>query len=105
MQLAIVPSLHRGFRPASRPDPLRERLAAHVEQECLEWLDPQRIDALAEDLRVIARHRVHHFGLVVCSVVLSALERGADTQGRWLDAQAVYRAAGGSPSGETSFQK
>ena len=105
MQLAVVPVLRHGGQRALKLDPLRARLAERVEARCLEWLDPERIDAMAEDLRVVVRHRVHHFGLLVCSLVLSALERGADTEGRWLDARAVYLSLGGSDSAETSFQK
>jgi hypothetical protein len=45
---------------------------------------------------------VHHIGLVACSLILSALERSTDTEGRWLDAQRTYEALGGPDAGETS---
>jgi len=105
MQLAVIPQVYWRRDAAVESDELRKRLAAVVDATVLDWLDPERIDALAEDLRVVRRRRLHHFGLIVCSLVLSALERGADTRGRWLDAQATYRALGGADSGETSFRE
>jgi hypothetical protein len=105
MQLAVVPQLFRKRGVALAVGDLRQRLAAAVDATVIDWLDPERIDALAEDLRVVHRRRLHHFGLIVCSLVVSALEHGADTHGRWLDAQATYRALGGADSGETSFRE
>lgn len=104
MQLAVVPRLHRPLRAERQPDPLRDRLASVVEASALELLDPDRIEAIGEDLRVIRRHRVHHPGLIVCSLILSAFERSTDTEGRWLDAQRTYEALGGPEAGKTSFR-
>lgn len=104
MDLAIIPPLHRSLRPERAPDPLRDRLAVHVEQATLSLLDPSAIEGLAEDMRVIERHRVHHGGLVVTAFVLSALERSTDTQGRLLDARLTYMSLGGPESGKTSFR-
>ena len=59
---------------------------------------------MAEDMRIVELHRVHHAGLVVCAVVLSAFEQGSDTEGRWLDAQRVHEELGGPVSGSTSFR-
>lgn len=103
MNLAIAPTLYRPS-PASRPDPLVDRFAPFVEQSVLAMLDPDRIDALAEDLRVVQRHRAHHPGLVVCALVLSSFMGQSDTEGRWLDALAVYRDIGGPETGTTSFR-
>jgi putative transposase len=75
-----------------------------VEETAVELLDPERILALAEDMRVSHRKRVHHAGLVIDSLVLSALQRSTDTEGRWLDAQRTYEALGGTRSGTTSFR-
>ena len=55
-------------------------------------------------LQLIERHRVHHAGLVVVALILSALQRSTDTQGRWLDARRTYEAIGGAKSGKTSFR-
>jgi hypothetical protein len=104
MDLHVPPQLHRPLRPAGAPDPLRDRLAAHVAASTVAMLDPARIEALGEDLRIVQLHRLHHAGLVVCALVLSAFERKADTEGRWLDAQNVYRELGGPDSGTTSFR-
>jgi len=87
MDLAIVPPLRRPLRPEGTPDPLREQLAAHVERSVLDLLDPAFIEALAEDMRLVQRKRVHHAGLMVCAFVLSAFERSTDTEGRLLDAR------------------
>mgnify|MGYP003347580013 CR=1 FL=1 len=46
---------------------------------------------LAEDLRAFERMRDLDLGLVVLSVILSALSRSSDTEGRVRDAFAVYR--------------
>lgn len=67
-------------------------------------LDPDRIEAIAEDMRIVQRHRVHHAGLVVCSFVLSAFERTTDTEGRLLDARLTYQTLGGPDSCKTSFR-
>lgn len=104
MDLAVVPRLHRRLRPEGTPDPLHDRLARHVEQSVLAMLDPDRIEALAEDMRLIERKRTHHAGLVVCAFVLSAFERSTDTEGRLLDARMTYEQLGGPRSGKTSFR-
>jgi hypothetical protein len=39
-ELFIVPSLRRALRSEQAPDPLRDQLAAVVEQSALEMLDP-----------------------------------------------------------------
>lgn len=104
MQLAVAPRLHRRLRPEVAPDPLLDRLAPHVESSVLSLLDPDRIEALAEDMRIVERHRVHHSGLVVCALVLSAFERSTDTEGRLLDARLTYQTLGGPDSCKTSFR-
>lgn len=104
MELAVVPPLRRALRPEIAPDPLRDRLAVHVERDVLALLDPARLEAQAEDLGLVQRHRVHHAGLIVCAWVLAAFARSTDTEGRMLDAQRTYRALGGADSGATSFR-
>jgi hypothetical protein len=104
MELAVVPRLHRRLRPEKAPDPLQKQLARHVEQSVAAMLDPDRIEAIAEDMRLVERKRVHHAGLVVCSFVLSAFERSTDTEGRLLDARMTYEHLGGPRSGKTSFR-
>src|SRR5438477_1947676 len=105
MDLAIIPRFHRPLRREGTADPLEARLAGVIAASALRLLDPDRIDALAEDLRVIERRRVHHMGLVVCGLILSALERSTDTEGRWLDAQRTYETLGGPPAGKTAFRR
>ena len=103
MELAVVPHLRHAFRPETSADPVRELLAAAVEQTAVEMLDPELILALAEDMGIARRKRVHHAGLVIDSLILSALQRSTDTEGRWLDAQRTYEMLGGKRSGATSF--
>jgi putative transposase len=105
MSLMVVPPLRHRFRSEMAPDPLREQLAGAVEEAAVEMLDPERILALAEDMGVTRRKRVHHAGLIIDSLILSALQRSTDTEGRWLDAQRVYELLGGARSGSTSFRK
>lgn len=102
MELALAPTLYRPPTP-SKPDPLRDLFAPYVEHSVLSMLDPDRIDGLAEDMRVVQRHRVHHSGLLVCGLVLSAF-RQSEVEGRWLDAAAIYRALGGPETGMTSIR-
>jgi hypothetical protein len=104
MELAIVPVLNRPLRPEGKPDPLRDQLATLVESSVLELLDPARLEAMAEDMRVLERHRTHHVGLVGCAMVLSALQRSTDTQGRFLDAQRTYEALGGPEGSASGFR-
>jgi hypothetical protein len=104
MELAIIPPLRRSLRPEKAPDPLRDRLAALIETTALELLDPERLAARAEDLRVKDRNRVHHIGLIIDAMVLSALQRSTDTDGRLLDAQRTYEEIGGAPSSKNSFR-
>src|SRR3989337_1265957 len=100
MELAVVPRLRRPLAPEGAPDPLRDRLARLVEQSTLSMLDPDRIEAIGEDMRIIQRKRVHHGGLVVCAFILSALERSTDTEGRLLDARLTYQQLGGPQAGK-----
>ena len=104
MELAVVPPLRRSLRPEKAPDPLRDRLAALIETTALELLDPERLAARAEDLRVKDRNRVHHIGLIIDAMVLSALQRSTDTDGRLLDAQRTYEEIGGVASSKNSFR-
>lgn len=68
------------------------------------WLDEERLLALAYDRGCVERFRVHHAGKLAIALILSCLQHGADTQGRWLDAQALYERLGGNPAGTTSFR-
>jgi ADP-ribose pyrophosphatase YjhB (NUDIX family) len=104
MQLAILPPLRRTLRAEKAPDALREPLAELIESSALALLEPERLAARAEDLRLKERDRVHHAGLVVNAMVLSAMQRSTDTDGRLLDARRTYEALGGRCSGKTSFR-
>jgi hypothetical protein len=105
MELAVVPRLRYPQRPEVSENPLESLLAEHVEEVARSYLDPDRIDALAEDMRIVQRHRVHHAGLVATAFVVSAFDGGTDTEGRILDAWQTYKALGGTPSSETSFRR
>ncbi len=84
---------------------LREMLADVIEADAMELLDPERLQAIAEDLRLVERRRGYHAGLVAVSIVLSALQRSTDTQGRLVDARRVYEMLGGGPTRESGFRK
>ena len=79
MDLAIAPVLHRPLRPEGKPDPLRDEFASKIETPALDLLDPAWLEAVAEDLGVTQRQRMHHIGLVSCALVVSALQRSTDT--------------------------
>jgi hypothetical protein len=104
MQLALDPARRRTYQPAIHSTSLRERLAEEIESAALDLLDPERIEMLAEDMRVIERRRMHHAGLIVGSLILSAMQRSTDTEGRWLDAQRTYEDLGGAEGGKTAFR-
>jgi putative transposase len=103
--LFVAPKLHRSLRPAAEAPPLRDQFAVHVAEATLAMLDPDIIEAMGEDLRIVRKHRVHHAGLLVCAMILAAVERGSDFEGRWLDTQTTYRRLGGPDSGTTSIRK
>jgi Transposase DDE domain len=103
-QLFVDPRRSLGLSPETF-QPLRQRLAQHVESSVLDLLDPDRLLALAEDLRAVEKARVHHPGLVIGSLVLSAFQQPSDTGGRWLDAQTIYEQLGGLPSADTGFRR
>jgi hypothetical protein len=90
---------------AIRDRELREMLADVVESSAMSLLDPDRLQAIAEDLRVVERRRGYDAGLVAVSVVLSALQRSTDTEGRLADARRVYEMLGGGPTTESGFRK
>lgn len=93
-------------RSFTRPhDPLREALAGAVAGSCLAMCDPDRLHALAEDLRLVERQRLHHLGLIAVAMILSALQRSTDTCGRLLDAQAVYEQLGGPVGKRAAFRE
>ncbi len=103
-ELFVLPRLRRLPRSERSPDALQEQLAAVVERSALAMLDPDAIAAQAEDMGLVERQRLHHAGLVVVALILSALQRSTDTQGRWLDGQRTYESIGGEHSGKTSFR-
>ena len=102
MELALAPTLRRP-PPPTKTDALRDRFAPYVEQAVVTMLDADRIDAMAEDMRIVRRHRVHHSGLLVCAMVLSSF-RQSEVEGRWLDAASIYRELGGPETGMTSIR-
>lgn len=106
VELALAPLLPSRL-PARSPAPpsaLQARFTSLIEDSVRDLFDPDRIEAIAEDMRVLHRRRKHKVGLLVAALILSAFEHPADTHGRWLDAQAAYRALGGPDSSDSSFQ-
>lgn len=103
MNLAHTIRLPRPAPVGGGSDP-EEALAAEVFRSISAWIDVDRLHAMGDDLRCMKRDRVHHFGMVCVSLIVSALQRSTDTQGRIRDAQAVYKSLGGPSSGETSFR-
>lgn len=90
---------------ASSGSRVQEALAGAVAASCLSMCDPDRVHALAEDLRLVERQRRHHLGLIGVAVILSALQRSIDTDGRLLDAQAVYEQLGGPCAPRAGFRE
>lgn len=84
---------------------VREMLADVIEADAMTLLDPDRLQAIAEDLRLVERRRGYDAGLVAVSLVLSALQRSTDTQGRLVDARRVYEMLGAGATTESGFRK
>ena len=70
---SVVPQLRRSLRPEKAPDRPRARLAEQIETSAIDLLDPSRQEARATDMRLMDRNRVHHVGLLVGALVLSAI--------------------------------
>ena len=68
-------------------------------------LDPDRLEAIAEDLGAIQRKRDAHAGVAVCAWILSAFERSTYTEGRQLDARRTYEQIGGRLVKKTTFRE
>jgi len=105
MELFVIPRVRRSVNLTLVTTPLESRLAKHVDGSFRAMLDPDRIDALAEDLGAIKRRRVYHAGLAVCAWILSAFERGTDTEGRQLDARRTYEQLGGRVGGRSAWRE
>ena len=99
-----MPQLRRGLVSPPMVTPLADRLAPHIDAAFRTMLDPDRIDAIAEDLGAIERRTVYHAGLAVCAWILSAFERGTDTEGRQLDAHRTYDQLGGPQGKRTAWR-
>ena len=101
----MKPQLRRGLVLTPMVTPLAERLAPHIDAAFRAMLDPDRLDAIAEDLGAFKGPTVHHAGLAVCAWILSAFERGTDTEGRQLDAHRTYDQLGGPRGGRTAWRE
>ena len=95
MELFVRPEFWRPSPRLSPEGPLAEPLRVLLASSWGSFLDPDRLQALAEDLGCAQRHRELHSGMLIIALILSALQQGADTQGRWLDAHAICQRLGG----------
>ena len=104
MDLYVLPRFWRPD-PTADLDDAAVRCAREVLSSSIgAVLDPDRLQALAEDLGCVERARKHHAGLMTIALILSALRHGPDTQGRWLDAQSLYERLGGRHAGPSAFR-
>lgn len=99
-----MPRLRQGLVGSPTVTPLADRLAPHIDAAFRTMLDPDLIRAIAEDLGAVERRSVYHAGLAVCAWVLSAFERGTDTEGRQLDAHRTYDQLGGRQGKRTAWR-
>lgn len=70
MEPFVMPRLRQGLISPAMVSPLADRLAPHIDAAFRTMLDPDRIQAIAEDLGAVERRSVHHAGLAVCAWVL-----------------------------------
>jgi hypothetical protein len=90
-------------RICGRADVVHRRLAARVAGEALALLEPDYIESIGEDLGIVRKHRLHHAGMLVCAMIMAALEHGSDLEKRWNDIRLNYRRLGGPESDTTSI--
>lgn len=98
-QLFVMPRFWRPIPAIPSDDDLVRRAKEVLASSIGSFLDPDRLQALAEDLKCVERRVKHHAGLMAIALILSALRHGPDTEGRWLDAQTLYERLGGGPRG------
>jgi hypothetical protein len=103
MALYVIPRFWRPPPSAVREDPVVRRVQEILSSSIGAFLDPDRMQALAEDLGCTMRNRKIHAGMVANSLILSAMQHGPDTQGRWLDALAIYGRMSGSDASPSAF--
>ncbi len=97
---------------ASQEPPVRSaqeaavaRVAETLGDQFAWFLSPVRLQARAEDLRLIERIGKIDVGLVTVAMVLASLMRSTDAEGRILDAFAIYRQIGGARATKEGFRK
>lgn len=103
-QLFVMPRFWRPVPAMSSDDELVRRAREVLASSIGSFLDPDRLQALAEDQGCVERKVKHHAGLMAIALILSALRHGPDTEGRWLDAQTLYERLGGPHAGATAFR-
>ncbi|CAN97998.1 hypothetical protein predicted by Glimmer/Critica [Sorangium cellulosum So ce56] len=52
-----------GYAEPGDPHALRDAFASQVAETALALLDPDRIEAIGEDMGIVLQHRTHHAGL------------------------------------------
>jgi hypothetical protein len=110
-----MPHRFRARPRASAPVPTARSHAAHeaalarvaaVLGDSFAWfLSPIRLQARAEDLRLIQRIGKIDVGLVTIAMVLASLMRSSDSEGRILDGFAIYRQIGGANATKEGFRR
>ncbi len=103
MALYVLPRFWRPPPAPVREDPVAKRVREILSSSIGAFLDPDRMQALAEDLGCTQRNRKIHTGMVANALILSAMQHGPDTQGRWLDALALYGRMSGAEAGPSAF--
>lgn len=103
MALFVPPQFWRPAVSSAPDDPIVARVRDVLTSSIGVFLDPDRLQALATDLGCAERNRKHHSGLLADALILSALQHGPDTQGRWLDAHALYERLGGGHTCPSAF--
>ena len=81
------------------------RVAETLGDQFAWFLSPVRLQARAEDLRLIERVGKIDVGIVTVAMVLASLMRSSDAEGRILDAFAIYRQIGGAPATKEGFRR
>lgn len=104
MGLFVMPRFWRPVPANDSDDELVRRAREVLTSSIGSFLDPDRLQGLAEDQGCVSRQVKHHAGLMAIALILSALRHGPDTEGRWLDAQGLYERLGGARGGSTGFR-
>ncbi len=104
MELFVPPRIWRPVAAEYPEDEAVRRIREVLTSSIGSFLDPERLQAIAEDHGAVERRVKIHTGRLIVALILSALRHAPDTEGRWLDAHTLYDRLGGPPVKPTALR-